>query len=107
VSKVVFGSEHGQHYNDRAATKFDILVSTDYHEDSAHHSWQKVSAYQGSPVQKTTEFSFEPVDARWVRIHLWETAGGNARIDEIEIYGDLMAEESKKEKSPLPETLLV
>ncbi|MBM3240372.1 hypothetical protein FJZ31_29165 [Candidatus Poribacteria bacterium] len=97
VSKVVFGSEHGQHYNDRAATKFDILVSTDYHEDSAHNSWQKVYEHRGSPVQKTTEFSFAPVDARWVRIHLWETAGGNARIDEIEIYGDVIAEESQTE----------
>ncbi len=125
VSKVVFGSEHGQHYNDRAATKFDILVSTDYDvehlprsgipqsgtdevgKDSAHNSWKKVYEYQGSPVQKTTEFSFEPVDARWVRIHIWETAGGNARIDEIEIYGDLIGGKSateilaepKKEKS--------
>ena len=97
VSKVGFGSEHSQHHNDRAATKFDILVSTDYHEDSAHDSWQKVYEYQGSPVQKTTEFSFEPVDARWVRIHIYETAGGNVRIDEIEIYGDLMAEESSTE----------
>ncbi|MBC8233686.1 discoidin domain-containing protein [bacterium] len=97
VSKVGFGSEHSQHHNDRAATKFEILVSTDYHEYSTHNSWQKVYEYQSSPVQKTTEFSFEPVDARWVRIHIYETAGGNARIDEIEIYGDLMAEESSTE----------
>ena len=97
VSKVVFGSEHAQHYNDRAATKFDLLVSTDYHEDSTHDSWQKVYEYRGGPVQKTTEFSFEPIKTRWVRIHIYETAGGNVRIDEIEIYGDLMAKESSTE----------
>ncbi|HIE28600.1 TPA: hypothetical protein EYP66_15070 [Candidatus Poribacteria bacterium] len=102
VSKVGFGSEHSQHHNDRAATKFDILVSTDYHKDSAHSSWQKVYEYQSSPVRKTMEFSFEPVKARWVRIHIWETAGGNVRIDEIEIYGDLIAEEPKKAELPIP-----
>jgi len=96
VSTVAFGSEHSQNYNDRAPTKFDILVSTNYHEDSEDKSWEKVYEYQGEPVHKTETFSFEPVEAKWLRIHIWETNDGNARIDEIEIYGDLMADESEE-----------
>ncbi len=88
ISTVVFGSEHSQSYNDRSATKFDILVSTDYAESSDHNSWKKVYEYDGEPVSTTREFSFEPVKARWVRIHIKESLGGNVRIDEIEIYGD-------------------
>jgi len=105
VSKVAFGSENAQHHNDRAATKFDIFVSTDYHEDSDHESWKKVYEYDGAPVQTTKVFPFESVEARWVRIHVWKSSGGNVRIDEIEIYGDLMAEEEEdvraEEEKPL------
>ena len=93
VSKVVFGSEYSRHHHDRAASKFQILVSMEYHQDSAHETWKKVYEYDGRPVQGTRAFSFESVEALWVRIHIWESVGGNVRIDEMEIYGDLMAEE--------------
>ncbi len=93
VSAVALGSEHVPHYQDRAVTRFDILLSTDYHVDSSHPSWQKMHEYQGEPVHTTRTFSFKPVKARWVRIQIWESEGGNARVDEIEIYGDRMAEE--------------
>lgn len=96
VSTVAFGSEHSQNYNDRAPIKFDIFVSTNYHEDSEDKSWEKVYEYEGEPAHKTETFSFEPVEARWLRIHIWETNSGNARIDEIEIYGDLMADEAEE-----------
>lgn len=97
VSEVAFGSEHSQQYRDRAATRFDILVSTDYHENSDHESWVKVYEYDGKPVQETKTFSFKPVEAQWVRIHIWESVNNSVRIDEIEIYGDLIAEEMPEE----------
>jgi len=97
VSKVAFGSEHSQNYADRTVTKFDILVSTNYNKDSAHESWDKVYEYRGAPINATKLFSFESVEARWVRIQIHESIGGNARIDEIEIYGDLMAELQEEE----------
>ena len=93
VSKVVFGSEHAQQYSDRSATEFDVLVSTDYHSESEHESWIKVYEYKGEPVRTTTPFSFEPIEAKWVRIHVKKSVGGNVRIDEIEIYGDLASDE--------------
>ncbi|MBD3185108.1 hypothetical protein GF312_22695 [Candidatus Poribacteria bacterium] len=88
VSKVVFGSEHSRNHRDRAAAKFQILVSTEYVKEPDHPSWRKVYEYDGEPVYGTKAFTFEPVVARWVRIHIEESAGGNVRIDEIEIYGD-------------------
>ncbi|MGB9597139.1 MAG: hypothetical protein ACPL7B_12730, partial [Candidatus Poribacteria bacterium] len=99
VSTVAFGSEHSSAYNDRSATKFDILVSTDYNENSDHNSWKKVYEYDGDPVLTTREFSFDPIKARWVRIHIKESLGGNARIDEIEIYGDQIAKDEDLEKN--------
>lgn len=100
VSTVVFGSEHSSAYNDRSATKFDILVSTEYNENSDHNSWKKVYEYDGEPVLTTKEFSFEPIKAKWVRIYVKESVGGNVRIDEIEIYGDQIAkdEDLKEDK---------
>jgi pyruvate formate-lyase/glycerol dehydratase family glycyl radical enzyme len=86
VSTVVFGSEHSMAYGDRSATKFDILISTDY------QSWTKVYEYIGEPVLATKSFSFDQIEARWVRIQIKESIGGNVRIDEIEIYGDRIAE---------------
>jgi len=98
VSTVGFGSEHSRGYNDRAPAWFEILVSTDYHEDSGDESWIKVYEYHGEPIHETKYFSFDSVDARWVRINIIESVGGSARIDEIEIYGDLMADDSDEEK---------
>ncbi len=98
ISRVVFGSDHSQSFNDRAIKKFDILVSTEYNKDSSHESWKKVYEYDGEPVRATQSFSFEPIEARWVRIHIMESVNGNARIDEIEIYGDMLSDESDDEK---------
>jgi pyruvate formate-lyase/glycerol dehydratase family glycyl radical enzyme len=98
VSKVVFGSEHAQNYSDRSATEFDILVSTDY------QSWENVYEYKGEPIQATTPFSFSPMEARWVRINVKKSVGGNVRIDEIEIYGDLIADDTEEETEFIKKT---
>jgi len=90
VSKVVFGSEHAGQYNDRAATEFRILASNDY------ESWECVYEYFGEPVLGTKSFEFEAIKARWVRINIDKSSSGNVRIDEIEIYGDLMADETEE-----------
>ncbi len=83
VAKVVFGSEHNAHYKDRAATRFEILVAT----DSNATKWNRVLEYEGDPVRDTTAFDFEPTEARYVRVVILEGAGGEVRIDELEIYG--------------------
>ncbi len=87
VSKVVFGSEHAGNYDDRSATEFQILISTDY------ESWDCVYEYCGDPVRRTKSFVFEPTKARWVRINIDKSVDGNVRIDEIEIYGDMKTDE--------------
>ena len=46
---------------------------------------KKVYTHKGDNISKTTEFTFDDVEARWVRIHIRTNAG--TRIDEIEIYG--------------------
>jgi len=108
ISTVLFGSEHGGYYNDRAATRFDILVATSYDEDSGASTWKKVYEHRDGAVHLTRAFNFEPVDAQWVRIHILESSGGNVRIDEIEIYGSVIAPEaSDDEPEELEETTTV
>ncbi len=84
IDKVVIGSEHTARWNDRMAADFSILVATKYNEDSEADTWEEVYKHNGAPVHATTEFEFDAVDARWVRIEIRGPDG--ARIDEIEIY---------------------
>ncbi len=84
VDKVVFGSEHTAHWNDRAIEEFSVLVATEYNADSGAATWTEVFNYAGDPVRDTTPFSFDPVEAQWVRIDI--RAGEGCRIDELEIY---------------------
>ncbi len=86
VNRMYFGSDHSQGFTDRLALDFDILVaSTIADADSEATTWNKVYTHKGGAVSKTTEFAFDDVKARWVRIHI--RANDGARIDEIEIYG--------------------
>lgn len=95
IHKVVFGSEHTAHYNDRAITEFRILVATKYNEDSEAGTWKEVFDYEDEPVRDTTSFTFDPIQTRWVRIDI--IAGeAESRIDEIEIYGTLAVESVRK-----------
>lgn len=85
VDKVVFGSEHTAEWEDRAITEFRILVATKYNEDSGAATWKEVFNYEGDPVRDTTPFTFDPVQARWVRVDI--LAGeAQPRIDELEVY---------------------
>lgn len=87
VNRIFLGSDHAQDFKDRVAKDFDILVATETaDEDSAAATWTKV--FTNDPengASETTEFKFDTVEARWVRIHV--RGDGGTRIDEIEIYG--------------------
>ena len=86
VNTIYFGSDHSQGFVDRMAKDFDILVATakaDANSDAG--TWKKVYTHKGDNISKTTEFTFDDVEARWVRIHIRTNA--DTRIDEIEIYG--------------------
>lgn len=86
VNRIYFGSDHSQGFLDRTAADFDILVATTKADpNSEANTWKKVYTHKGGPISKTTEISFDDVDARWLRIHIRGNAG--ARIDELEIYG--------------------
>ena len=78
-----FGSEHQKHYNDRAATKFNIQVSTD------NQTWVNVYNYDNQqPIRDTTLFELnKPENARYVKIYIKASVGGKVRIDELEIWG--------------------
>jgi hypothetical protein len=87
--KIAFGSEHSSHYSDRAATKFSVFVANQYSENLSPF-WAEVYRYDDSrnPIRETTKFNFEkPVEARYLRICVDESVGGDVRIDELEIYG--------------------
>ncbi len=88
VSKVAFGSEHTAHYEDRAATRFSVLVATEYEPDSSADTWHPAFEYDGEPVRLTTCFEFLPLPAHWVRIAIQAGVQGQVRIDELEVYGD-------------------
>ena len=86
VNTIYFGSDHSQGFLDRMAKDFDILVATVKADaNSEAGTWKKVYTHKGDTVSKTTKFTFDDVEARWVRIHIRTNAG--TRIDEIEIYG--------------------
>jgi len=92
VKKVGIGSDHCGHYQDRAATDFEILVATQYKEDSEAASWNVVYDYEEvDPIHLTTYFEFKEVEARYVRILVFTSNQGEVRIDEIEIYGSFRA----------------
>ena len=86
VNRIIFGSDHSQGFIDRTTADFDILVATKVADaDSEANTWNIVYTHKGAPVSKTTEITFDDVEARWLRIHI--RTNGGARIDEIEIYG--------------------
>ncbi|MBK1662380.1 trypsin-like peptidase domain-containing protein [Paracraurococcus ruber] len=84
VSAVAFGSEYEAYYNDRAATRFRILVAP----ESSPGSWFSVYASAaGDLVRSRRVFSFQPRTVRYVRVEIEESVGGAVRIDELEIHG--------------------
>lgn len=86
VNRIIFGSDHSQGFVDRTTVDFDILVATTKADpNSEANTWENVYTHKGDPVSETTEFTFEDVEARWLRIHI--RSNGGARIDELEIYG--------------------
>lgn len=88
IKKVAFGSNRSQYWKDRAASKFKILVATDYSPQSQAKSWKTVYEHKnGKPVRGTEIFTFKPVKARYVRIDVSATADSPLRIEELEIYG--------------------
>ena len=107
VYKVALGSDSSRQYADRGLTQFTILAADKYDKDSKAPSWQPV--YKNStaaPVHVRTEFKFKPVRARWVRIAVDATSGGEARIDELEVYGQKDAIPLER-IGPLPQPGLV
>jgi Hydrazine synthase alpha subunit middle domain/F5/8 type C domain len=94
VCKVAFGSDSSQRYGDRAATAFAVLTAERYDVESKAEVWKTVYRQEGgAPVNVRTEFRFRPVQARWVRIGIEAANQTEARIDEIEVYG---------QKGPIP-----
>ena len=92
IKKVAIGSDHCGNYTDRAATKFDILVATEYNADSSAGTWNKVYSYDdaSNPISTTTPSEFNPVEARYVRILVFTSNQAEVRIDEMEIYGSVL-----------------
>lgn len=84
IDKVRLGSEHSPHHGDRAATDLRIMVSES--DPVAASDWHVVAEHHGVAVRQTKTFTFEPRDARVIRVEILASTGGNARLDEIEIY---------------------
>ena len=88
VYEIAFASDARGAYQDRAAASFSILTATEYNEDNAAPTWNRVYGQSdGPPVHMRREFTFMPVQARWVRIAIDATTASQVRIDEIEIFG--------------------
>jgi hypothetical protein len=88
VAAVALGNDESGRYRDRAAATFAILASTEYDRDSAAPVWHVIERRTGGPaLLERTVFRFEPIQARWIRVAVDATHGGEVRIDEIEVYG--------------------
>lgn len=107
VYKVAFGSDSSREYRDRAPSNFAIFAATEHNADTKAKTWKKVyQRSQGSPVLVREEFKFKPVEARWIRVQIEGATSLQARIDELEVYGQL--EPIPLEKvGPITSTLLV
>ena len=92
IDKVVISSENTETFNDRHPKDFQILVATEYNKESDAKTWKAVHEAKGDVIKGPKAFPFDPVKARWVRIHIAATDDGTGpRIDEIEIYESLKA----------------
>jgi len=88
VYRVALGNDASGQYSDRAAISFRILAARSYSTDTRADVWAEVYRQSGgTALLGRTEFVFRPVRARWVRVAIEATTGGEARIDEFEIYG--------------------
>ena len=81
VWKAAFGSDSSRRYRDRAAAAFSILTAVE------RGTWHAVYRHDGEPVHERTAFRFRPVRARYVRVAVTASSGGEVRIDELEVYG--------------------
>ncbi len=100
VYKVAFASDARGAFQDRAAAAFSILTATEHNEDNAAPTWKRVHRQSdGPPVHMRREFTFAPVQARWVRIAIDTTTSSQVRIDEIEVFGQSKRISSKKIKA--------
>jgi hypothetical protein len=96
IAEVRFGNDRFGQYNDRAATELRILAATKYSADSQASDWRVVAEHRGEPVLKEKVFVFPATKARWVRVDILKTAGGDApRLDEIEVYESKPASQSE------------
>jgi hypothetical protein len=86
VYVVALGNDGSGRYRDRAALTFSILTATEHNTDSNARTWRRAVRNAGTPLLERTEFRFKPVQARYVRVVI-ESANDQARLDEIEVYG--------------------
>lgn len=87
VYKVAIGNDGAGRYRDRAATSFSILTTIKPAGLDHGRAWRCVVRSDGQPLLERTEFIFKPVRARIVRIAIDTASDGEARLDEIEVYG--------------------
>jgi hypothetical protein len=87
ISSVSLGSEHNPYYKDRGATNFNIFIATQ--EEKEKNTWITIANYtdEKNPMRGTRLFSFKEKYARYIKFDFIQSAGGNVRIDEIEVYG--------------------
>ena len=87
VYRVALGNDASGRFRDRAAAAYSILTAVERAEASEAPSWQRAFRSSGAPLLDRTECKFRPVQARYVRVAIESTAGGEARLDEVEVYG--------------------
>lgn len=102
VWKVAFGSDSSARYRDRAPAMFTIQATTDAPAPGTEAHWQTAWRHSGPAVNLRREFRFRPVHARRVRVAIQSASGGEARIDELEVYGQ-EAPIAVERLGPLPE----
>jgi hypothetical protein len=87
VYTVALGNDQSGRFQDRAATAFRVLTATDYAEASDSPTWTIAVRSGGRPPQERAELKFKPLQARYVRVAIEGNSGAEARLDEIEVYG--------------------
>lgn len=84
INSVCLSNDQHMQFQDRQATDYNILVSDKTNQPA---DFVPVAQISHQPLATVSEVNFNPHPARYIRIAIEKTAGGDSpRIDEIQVY---------------------
>lgn len=86
IGSIALGNEHFLRYVDRASTHLKVYTARARVPGKPDPEWELAAELTGRRLTGTEMISFQPREARWVRVELLAADQGLPRIDEMEVY---------------------